>query len=216
MGRMVWLQVGANDHLTASLQDYGILLRENDGTLGIAPYMKDVVHRMKKVFKKDSSVKTLDYLQSLADRDNSNKRNSKTRKTTYPASIGSIYIEKGEFTMGDSYKAGQAGAMGPHAQAHDMTFNQVQYQLPSSIDLTQLAIELSQLRQQMKKEAVEPDHDIAVSDIARAEQAAKAGDRSKIVEHLKGAGKWALDVATKIGTSLAVEAIKSASGLAHH
>jgi hypothetical protein len=129
------------------------------------------------------------------------------------SSISSIYIEKGEITMGDTYKAGQAGAMGPNAHAHDMSFTQIQYELPRSIDLAQLANELSTLRQQMKKEAREPDQDIAVSNIAKAQQAAKAGDRSQIVEHLKGAGKWALDVATKIGTSLAVEAIKHASGV---
>jgi hypothetical protein len=117
--------------------------------------------------------------------------------------------------MGDTYKAGQVGAMGPNAHAHDMTLTQVQNELPASVDLPQLAMELSKLRQQMKAEAVEPEQDIAVSDVAKAERAAKAGDRSQVVENLKSAGKWALDVATKIGTTLAIEAIKSASGLPH-
>lgn len=110
--------------------------------------------------------------------------------------------------MGDTYKAGQAGAIGPNAHAHDMTFNQIWNEMQGAIDLTQLANDLSRLRQEMKKEAIEPEQDIAVSEIAKAEQAAKSGDGPKALQHLKSAGKWAFDVATKIGTSLAVEAIK--------
>jgi hypothetical protein len=110
--------------------------------------------------------------------------------------------------VGDTYTIGQAGAVGPHAHAHDMTFSQIWTELQPSIDLSKLAEELSRLRQEMRKDAIEPEHDIAISEIAKAEQAAKAGNGSKAVAHLKTAGKWALDVATKVGTSLAMEAIK--------
>ena len=117
-----------------------------------------------------------------------------------------------EVRMGDTYEAGQVGAMGPNAHAHDMTLSQIWNQLQTSVDLSQLAAELSRLRQEMKKESVEPEQDIAVSEIAKAEQFAKSGDGSKTLEHLKSAGKWALDIATKIGTSLAVEALKKSMG----
>lgn len=121
--------------------------------------------------------------------------------------------EKVEVIMGDKYDiSGQTGAVGPNAHAHDINFNQIWNQVQGSIDLPKLVSDLSALRQQMKKEAVEPEHDIAVSEVARAEQAAKGGDGSKTLEHLKSAGKWALDIATKIGTSLAVEAIKASMG----
>ena len=60
----------------------------------------------------------------------------------------------------------------------------------------------------MKKEAVEPEQDIAVSEIAKAEQAAKAGDGPKALKHLKSAGKWAWDFVTKVGASLTAEVIK--------
>jgi len=117
-----------------------------------------------------------------------------------------------EVNMGDKYNVGQAGAVGPNAHAHDMTFNQIWNQLQGSIDLAQLATELSALRQEMKKEAVEAEQDIAVSEVAKAEQAAMSGDGSKTLSHLRSAGRWALDVATKIGTSLAIEAIKKSMG----
>lgn len=119
----------------------------------------------------------------------------------------------GEVTMGDSYKAGQAGAMGPNAHAHDMTFNQIWNEMQGSVDLPQLVGELSRLRQEMKKDAVEPEHDIAVSEVAKAEQAAKAGEGSKVVEHLKAAGKFALDVGTRIGAGMVVEVLKKAIGM---
>lgn len=114
----------------------------------------------------------------------------------------------GEVTMGDIYNVGQGGAIGPNAHAHDITFNQIWNQLQGSIELPKLGEELARLRQAMKKEAVEPEQDIAISEIAKAEQAAKSGNGPKVLEHLKSAGKWALDVATKIGTSLTVEVIK--------
>lgn len=114
--------------------------------------------------------------------------------------------------VGDTYEGGQVGAMGRNAHAHDMTLNQTWNQLQGSVDLSQLANELSRLRHEMKKESVEPEHDIAVSEIAQAEQSAKSGDGSRTLEHLKSAGKWALDIATKIGSNLAVEAIKKSMG----
>jgi len=113
-----------------------------------------------------------------------------------------------DIAMRDSYKVGQAGAVGPNAHSHDMTFNQVWTELQATIDIPMLAEELSRLRREMRKAAIEPEQDIATSEIARAEQSAKAGDGSKTVAYLKSAGKWALDVATKIGTSIAAEAIK--------
>lgn len=122
--------------------------------------------------------------------------------------ISHSQISQGEITMRDLYTTGQAGAIGPNAHAHDMTFNQIWNYMQSSVDLSQLANELTRLRQEMKKEAIEPEQDIAVSEIAKAEQAAKSGYGAKTLGHLKSAGKWAFDVATKIGTSLAAKAIK--------
>lgn len=54
----------------------------------------------------------------------------------------------------------------------------------------------------------EAEHYIAFGEIAKAEKSAKDEDSSGVAESLTSAGKWALDVAAKIGTSLATEAIK--------
>ena len=58
-----------------------------------------------------------------------------------------------------------------------------------------------------------PEHDAAVGEIASAQVAAKAGDGPKAMSHLAKAGKWALDVAKKIGTGLAVAALKASLGI---
>lgn len=85
--------------------------------------------------------------------------------------------------------------------------------LEDHIDLAHLEKELIRLHKEMKKLAKSPKHDISIGAIVQASQAAKANDRSKVFEHLKTAGKWAFEVATKIGTSLATEALKLALGL---
>jgi hypothetical protein len=124
-------------------------------------------------------------------------------------------IHQGDaYHMSDTYSiSGQAGAVGPGAQAHDNTFNQIVNRLEQSIDLTQLASELAMLRQAMSAEAKDAEHFIAMGKVAEAEKAADAKDSSKVVEFLKSAGKWAFDTATKIGVSVAAEAIKQSMGI---
>jgi hypothetical protein len=52
----------------------------------------------------------------------------------------------------------------------------------------------------MKREpATSAEQDLAIGPVAAAESAASKGDGAGALEHLKGAGKCAFDVATKIG-----------------
>jgi hypothetical protein len=119
-----------------------------------------------------------------------------------------------EVVMGDQYNvSGQAGAVGPGAHAHDMTFTQVWEQLESSVDFVRLADELKQLRQAMNQEAVEPAHQLSAGAVAAAEQSARQKDGPKVIEYLKSAGKWALQLAEKIGVGVATAVLKGALGL---
>lgn len=127
-------------------------------------------------------------------------------------SRANLHIYRGDIQMGDNYTVGQ-GVAGRNVHAHDMTFQQIGSQIEKSIDLPKLAEELSKLREAMKQQATEAEHDIAVSDVAKAEQAAKSKDPSKIAEYLKSAGSWTLDIASKIGVPVAIEAIKLAAGV---
>jgi hypothetical protein len=110
---------------------------------------------------------------------------------------------------GDTFNttAGQIGAVGPDAHVHDNTFQQIQ----GGLDLPRLAEELARLRTVMEDQAAgKPEQDKALDAIVAAEKAAIQGDGLAVLKHLKRAGRWALDVAEKIGVAVAVEALKRA------
>ncbi|CAK0776192.1 hypothetical protein CCP3SC15_530030 [Gammaproteobacteria bacterium] len=75
------------------------------------------------------------------------------------------------------------------------------------LDFAALEKELATLRATLQKEATKPEHYDALAAIAKAEDAARQQNESALKNHLKSAGKWARDVATKIGVSLAATAI---------
>ena len=112
--------------------------------------------------------------------------------------------------MGDNYTVGQ-GAAGPGSSSSGNTFNQIWQQNAEKIDLPILAGELDQLRNSMRGEATSAEHDVVIGAVASAQAAAQEGDGPTALSHLKTAGKWGLDVATKIGVNVASAAIKSAT-----
>jgi hypothetical protein len=114
---------------------------------------------------------------------------------------------------GDVYSAGQAGAMGPNAHAEHMTFQQIWNQQAGGIDLPALAADLATLRGALQREATAPEHFVALGQVAAAEMAASKADGPTALSHLKDAGRWTLDIATKIGVGVATVALKSALGL---
>ena len=115
--------------------------------------------------------------------------------------------------MGNRYSAGQVGAQGPGAHAHDMTFNQIWNQTENAIDLKALARDLAALRNHLRQMAQDAAQDAAIGAVAQAEIAAKDGDGPHALEALAKAGKWAFDNATKIGVAVAAGALKVALGL---
>jgi len=117
-----------------------------------------------------------------------------------------------EVTMGDRYNAGQVGAEGPSAHAHDISFSQVWNQTNGSIDLPTLTTQLKSLRQELQSSAQNAEDFAEIGAIANAEIEAQKGDGPQVLAALAKAGKWALGVAEKIGVSVAAAAIKSALG----
>jgi hypothetical protein len=80
-------------------------------------------------------------------------------------------------------------------------------------NLGSLAQDLGTLKAELKKKAETGEELDAASAIAKAEEAAKKNDGPGVFGYLKTAGKWALDTATGIGTTVAVEALKKALGM---
>lgn len=108
---------------------------------------------------------------------------------------------------GDTYNVGQGVGVGRNVRMKNTTVNQFQAQA-QTIDLPALASELDTLRAELKKQATEPEHDMAIGAVAAAQAEAKKGDGSKAMEYLSKAGSWALDVAVKVGVPVAIEALK--------
>jgi|GEM_PF-6057513 len=117
-------------------------------------------------------------------------------------------VFEGATEMRDSYQAGQAGAMGPGAKAENINFIQILRDSIGEKSLADLAKELEQLRLSMLAESKNAKQDEAVAAVAEAEDAAKKGDAKGVLFCLKRAGKWAFDIATKIGTAVASKAIE--------
>ena len=121
----------------------------------------------------------------------------------------------GDHFMGSKNEVtgGNVVGMGDNNEIRDNVI--VQSMAPVEFDMAELAKELSALRKAMKKHAdpEKAEHDEAIGDIAKAETAAKAGDTSKVMEALKSAGKWSLEVGEKIGVGVATKVITSALGI---
>jgi hypothetical protein len=97
-----------------------------------------------------------------------------------------------------------------NANANNMTFNQT----VNHFDLPALAMQLGELREEMaKRRDSSPQSIIAQSDAERAEEAAKQGNTSKVVEYLKAGGQSLLDVAKETGKELLTAAIKTSMGM---
>ena len=132
------------------------------------------------------------------------------RRLHMPASL---LLNKGQINMGDKYEVGQAGAVGRGAHAENVTFAQIWNKLSGDVDLGRLAGELEALRTALISKAVEPDHYIALGEIAAAEKASKTGDGPTALQHMAKAGKWVWNVANKIGIGVATAAAISQLGL---
>ena len=83
----------------------------------------------------------------------------------------------------------------------------------TAVDLVQLANELTKLREAMGQAAKTTDQYIATGEVAKAEKAAQDEQLPQVLEHLRLAGQWALDIATQVGVPVAVAVIKQAAGM---
>lgn len=125
-----------------------------------------------------------------------------------------LVVRQGDYYMsGDIYKTGIGIGVGRGAQATNVTVNQNYGAVLQGMDLPTLAQQLGQLKEELRKQAQSTEQFLAITAVSGAHDAADSNQPSAAVEKLKGVGSWALDVATKIGCTVAAEAIKKASGL---
>ena len=113
---------------------------------------------------------------------------------------------------GDTYLIKNSPGSGRNVHMQDVGIRQEIRDGQTGTDLDTLSQELERLRQEMRKISSTVEQDISVAAVAQAEAEAKKGDESKALSWLSKAGEWALDVGTKIGVSVATEAIKKSLG----
>ncbi len=114
---------------------------------------------------------------------------------------------------GDVYLIQQAGAVGPGAKVHDATIEQIGVVSPKETDLQTLAQELDNLYQSAKRQEGVQKKERELEALGSAVKAANSGDSVGVVEHLRVAGRWALNLAKGVGSSVAAAAISKAIGL---
>ena len=78
----------------------------------------------------------------------------------------------------------------------------------ADVDLQVLATELAKLRAALRSQATEPEHDLAIAEVARAEQEAKKGDAPAARSALARAGSWAREAAKLAGVPVALEVFR--------
>ncbi len=125
----------------------------------------------------------------------------------YEIQGGNTYVTNNSYNV----SGGNVGAMGENANASN--FSQTSAQVADTLDLAALVPELQRLQEALKHEAVDGEHYVSLAAVAKAREAAEAGDTNAAVGNLVKAGGWALSVAEKIGVGLAVLAIKGGIGL---
>ena len=130
---------------------------------------------------------------------------------------GIVRLSLEDRSMSPENKAGgnivAAAGEGNALSTGDVVFQQVWNEAGDSIDLPKLADDLMKLRLALQQEATEPEHDVAIGNVSMAAKAAKKGNGPKAIEYLKAAGKSALDTATKVGVSVASDALTKAIGV---
>jgi len=107
----------------------------------------------------------------------------------------------------------QVGAVGPNTSVSNSSLSQQVAQYAETIDAKALAADLALLQVELQKRASERDHYAGLVAVSDAAADAKEGKIAGAVSKLAAAGKWALGVATSIGTTVAAGAIKHAMGL---
>ncbi|MES2128403.1 MAG: hypothetical protein V4463_14140 [Pseudomonadota bacterium] len=107
----------------------------------------------------------------------------------------------------------QAGVVGDHAVVHHMTVQGVFPDQRDVPDIDALAGQLAQLRQAMQQHAGQAEQFVEIGNVATAEVEAKKGNWDGVLNALKAAGKWTLDIARDIGVDIASEVIRKTAGL---
>lgn len=102
---------------------------------------------------------------------------------------------------------------GSNVSGSNNSANYSSVKFEQSTDTQILTKELSELLKALQSKATDPEHFIAMGNVASAQKSAEEGNMSKVHDYLSKTGKWVLDIAQKAGAQVVAEIIKSSAGL---
>jgi hypothetical protein len=108
---------------------------------------------------------------------------------------------------------GNQGAVGDDARAKQFTQNDNRQVGLTAEDLSALTKELPILRQALMQQAKTSEQFDALSHVKAAEEAAEKNDGQGVLNRLKSAGSWVLEVAKSIGTEVVAKVIAHQIGI---
>ncbi len=129
------------------------------------------------------------------------------------ANMGNIFIGNSNVTQNttnNQYNVSGGTVISGNTVAGNI---EVHNENKSELDYKKLAEELRALRNEMQNSSANGEHTREIEDIELAQQAAETNSKTDVQNALKNAGMWALTVAEKIGTPLAIAALKNAIGI---
>ncbi len=119
------------------------------------------------------------------------------------------FLLKREASESDPARQFQLREQIKEAKARLAEIQRPHHEVTGELDLSKLAKELTELRAALQREASNADQYRALAAVLEAEEAAGKGDEAKALARLEAVGQWPLDVATRIGVSVAQGAIQS-------
>lgn len=122
-------------------------------------------------------------------------------------------LNLGGLAMGDQYFAKMAGVQGKNAGSHATITQYYNENEWSEVDINNMLTDLEKIKQYIKSNYTDEEHDIIVGDISSASRALKSNNKEEAGNILKRCGHVLYDIAKSIGCAVVVRYLGNILGL---
>lgn len=122
-------------------------------------------------------------------------------------------LNLGGLAMGDQYFAKMAGVQGKNAGSHATITQYYNENEWSEVDINNMLTDLEKIKQYIKSNYTDEEHDIIVGDISSASRALKSNNKEEAGNILKRCGHVLYDIAKSIGCAVVAQYLGNILGL---
>lgn len=122
-------------------------------------------------------------------------------------------LNLGGLAMGDQYFAKMAGVQGKNAGSHATITQYYNENEWSEVDINNMLTDLEKIKQYIKSNYTDEEHDIIVGDISSASRALKSNNKEEAGNILKRCGHVLYDIAKSIGCAVVARYLGNILGL---